>query len=125
MGMPMTEEDEATFAAQLMEALGNGALELADLARSVDRTPDALASELARLAPVPPKVPSARMVVAEYEAARALRPARSAAAGDDVEARAHYLQTFGLRNQWYVVAASAEVGQAPVGVKRCGEALVL
>jgi phenylpropionate dioxygenase-like ring-hydroxylating dioxygenase large terminal subunit len=33
--------------------------------------------------------------------------------------------TYGLRNQWYVVAASAEVGDKPFGVKRLGEALVL
>ena len=29
----------------------------------------------------------------------------------DVDARAEFLQTFGLRNQWYIVAASAEVGE--------------
>jgi phenylpropionate dioxygenase-like ring-hydroxylating dioxygenase large terminal subunit len=123
--MLMVEEDEAALAAALMEALGNGAVELADLARSVGRTPDALASDLARLAPVPPKSHIARTVTPEYDAARALRPARSAANGHDVEARAQYLLTYGLRNQWYVVAASAEVGQTPLGVKRCGEALVL
>jgi nitrite reductase/ring-hydroxylating ferredoxin subunit len=123
--MLMAEDDEAALAAALMEALGNGAVELADLARSVGRTPDALASELARLAPVPPKPPIARTVVAEYDAARALRPARTGANGHDVEARVQYLLTYGLRNQWYVVAASAEVGATPLGVKRCGEALVL
>jgi len=65
-----------------MEAFGNGAVELADLARRVNRSPEALASELARLAQVPPKAAAARTMVADYDAARALRPARSAAAGD-------------------------------------------
>jgi phenylpropionate dioxygenase-like ring-hydroxylating dioxygenase large terminal subunit len=133
----MSDEYEGGLAAHLMESLGAGAVELADLAgRLNDAGPspphgerwsvDVLAAELARLAVVPPKPASAPTLVADYDIERARWPARAdAAAALDVDARAELLLANGLRNQWYVVAASAEVGDRPVGVKRLGEALVL
>jgi len=78
------------------------------------------------VAEVPPKTAVARSVTSDYDAERARRPARAdASPAGDVEARTEFLLTYGLRNQWYVVAASAEVGDKPFGVKRLGEALVL
>jgi phenylpropionate dioxygenase-like ring-hydroxylating dioxygenase large terminal subunit len=132
----MSVEYEGALAGHLMEALGAGAAELTDLARQLAEaglppahgerwSPDVLAAELARLADVPPKVASGRSIVADYDIERARWPARGEAAPMDIDARTEFLGTYGLRNQWYVVATSAEVGEKPLGVKRCGEALVL
>ena len=133
----MSDEYVGALAAHLMEALGGGAAELADLAGRLNEagpspahgerwSPDVLAAELARLAEAPPKPAIARTVVADYDLERARWPARSDASPPmDVDARTEFLLTYGLRNQWYVVAASAEVGDQPLGVKRLGEALVL
>ena len=131
----MSDAYEGALAAQLMEALGAGASDLAGLALRLragdlvpaygpDWSPDVLAAELARLADVPAKASVPRTVVPKYDPERA-RPLRADAAATDVDARAEFLLKYGLRNQWYVVAASAEVGEAPFGVKRCGESLVL
>jgi phenylpropionate dioxygenase-like ring-hydroxylating dioxygenase large terminal subunit len=78
------------------------------------------------LATAPPKNAGGRTVTAEYDVERARPPARGDGAPPlDVDARTEFLLTYGLRNQWYVVAASDEVGEAPLGVKRLGEAMVL
>jgi len=132
----MPDDYDVALAANLMEALAAGAAEPAELARHLNGSgpaplrgerwsPDLLAAELARLADVPPKAVRARAIDADYDVERARRPARDDGPPMDVEARTQFLLTFGLRNQWYVVAASAEVGKTPLGVKRCGEALVL
>ena len=133
----MSDEYEGALAAHVMEALGAGTADLAGLARTLGEggpplpsgapwTAGDLAAELARVAEVPPKTAVARSVTSDYDAERARRPARAdASPAGDVEARTEFLLTYGLRNQWYVVAASAEVGDKPFGVKRLGEALVL
>jgi phenylpropionate dioxygenase-like ring-hydroxylating dioxygenase large terminal subunit len=135
----MADEDGAALAGQLMGALGAGATDLADLATRLNDggatpssgerwSPQVLAAELARLAIVPAKATIDRTVSPVYDAARANWPpapsARNATAMD-VDARAEFLQTFGLRNQWYIIASSAEIGATPVGMKRLGESLVL
>jgi phenylpropionate dioxygenase-like ring-hydroxylating dioxygenase large terminal subunit len=133
----MSDDYEAALATNLMEALGAGAVEPAELAQRLNASgpapaqaerwsPEVLLGELARLAVVPPKPASPRSISADYDVERARWPARpESASAPDVDARAEFLLTYGLRNQWYIVAASAEVGDRPVGVKRCGEALVL
>ena len=133
----MSDEYEGALAAHLMEALGAGAADLAGLAGSLAAggpalpnggvwSAGALAAELARLATIPPKTASGRTVAAQYDVERARPPARGEGAPPlDVDARTEFLLTYGLRNQWYVVAASAEVGETPLGVMRLGEAMVL
>lgn len=132
----MADDYETALAAQLMEALGAGAADLTDLAGRLNASgpapahgerwsPDGLADELARRAEIPAKPAVARSIEADYDAGRARRPARAAEGAMSAEQRAEFLLTYGLRNQWYIVAASAEVGLSPVGVKRLGESLVL
>ena len=134
----MADEDgyAGALAAQLMEALGAGASDLEALATRLNQagpapaagpawTPDVLAAELARIAIVPPKAAVSRNLVPEYDANRARHRTGPAAPALDVEARTEFLLTYGLRNQWYVIAASAEIGEKPVGMKRLGENLVL
>lgn len=131
----MPVEYESALAGQLMEAFGGGAVELTDLAQRLNEggpppahgerwSPDVLVAELARLADVPPKATVARSIAADYDVERARWPARGEAPMD-VEARIEFLGTYGLRNQWYLIAGSAEVGAKPIGLKRCGESLVL
>ena len=134
----MADEDgyAGALAAQLMEALGAGASDLSALATRLNETgpapsvgawtPDLLAAELARIAIVPPKAVVSPSVVPIYDAERARRyPFGPTSPALDVEARTEFLLTYGLRNQWYVVAASAEIGETPVGLQRLGEKLVL
>jgi phenylpropionate dioxygenase-like ring-hydroxylating dioxygenase large terminal subunit len=131
-------DDDQSLAARLMEALAAGAPDLAALAVRLDESgpppaagerwsPDRLAAELARRAHVPVKEPVPARLHPAYDASRAVRPSRPGAAPElpDVDARAEYLLGFGLRNQWYIVAASAQVGEKPLGVTRLGEAMVL
>jgi len=135
----MADEYEGALAAQLMEALGAGAADLAALATRLNEagptpvggtrwSPEVLAAELARLAIVPPKPAMERTVTPAYDPERARWPAGPAAVAApalSVEARTEFLLVNGLRNQWYVVAASEEIGEKPVGMKRLGETLVL
>ncbi len=133
----MADEDgyAGALAAQLMEALGAGASDLSALATRLNETgpapsagawtPDVLAAELARIAIVPPKAVISPIVVPAYDAERARRSPGPTSPALDVESRTEFLLTYGLRNQWYVVAASAEIGETPVGLQRLGEKLVL
>jgi phenylpropionate dioxygenase-like ring-hydroxylating dioxygenase large terminal subunit len=135
----MADDTDGALAAALMEALGNGAEGLDALAQRLNEagpalasggrwSADVLAAELAGRAGVPPKRAIASSVAPAYDTGRARLPARPVAAGAplmDVEARADFLLTYGLRNQWYIIAASAEIGEKPVGIQRLGESLVL
>ena len=131
----MADIDEGALAAQLMEALGAGAADLADLATRMNAGPGDAALD-AGVAGGGTRAARGRAAqggdrerrrAAVRRAARPLarRSGRCRGARDAEDERAQWLQTFGLRNQWYVVAASAEIGEKPVGMKRLGESLVL
>ncbi len=122
----------------LMGILGGGAHDLASIALALNKvnvsppegqswTEDLLREQLRRRAQTPEKFPSPVMVHADYDAADDAEAGRSGGAPTprNVEERTEYLLRNGLRNQWYCIAASSEVTNKPLGIKRLGERLVL
>ena len=122
----------------LMTIFGDGTHELPAGAEALGRagvaapggagwTGDALAAELHRLASPPDKTLRPALVPFEDGGqpcdGEPLAPALPRdLAGDE---RVEYLVRHGLRNQWNCVAASSEVTDRPVAMKRLGEKLVL
>jgi len=124
---------EARLCAALMQIFGKGDHGLAAVAQGLNATDlrpagaaswsaDLFCAELRRLAQPPDKQPSLRIREAdEGKGDPAPYPRRA----QSLEERAEFLLKYGLRNQWYCIAASGDVGAKPVGLKRLGERLVL
>lgn len=124
---------DARLSAALMQIFGTGDHELSAVARGLNASDlrpsgaaewsaDLLCAELRRLAR-PAEKPSGPTIryAEEVKGAPPAEPQRSQSPAERME----FLLRYGLRNQWYCVAASGDIGTKPVGLKRLGEKLVL
>jgi phenylpropionate dioxygenase-like ring-hydroxylating dioxygenase large terminal subunit len=134
------ERYELSLCDALMEAMGTGIAELDGLAAALNRTDvrpltadrwDAqlLHGELRRIGNPPPKAPCASPLVFKRHAVpeaygEASRPA-DAGSGPDLQRTVEHLLQLGIRNRWYCVAASRELGDKPLALTALGEKLVL
>jgi phenylpropionate dioxygenase-like ring-hydroxylating dioxygenase large terminal subunit len=133
----MSEPMESALCGALMDVLGAGADDMPAILAGINAgsvrapgetawTEESLRAFMRSASPAPVKAPVERTLVADYDPERAALSYDGARAPQrTVEEQTEFLLTYGLRNKWYVVAASAEVTQTPLGVKRLGELMVL
>jgi phenylpropionate dioxygenase-like ring-hydroxylating dioxygenase large terminal subunit len=134
-----TSVARGTYEAQLCAALMDILAGDHELARILERlnegdvrppaggawTEDELVRTLETRAPVPPKAVAGPVFHAEWDRERAC-PSPGAPTVERTPAEhENFLLTYGLRNKWYVIASSAEVTSAPLGMTRLGEQLVV
>ena len=133
----MSEQLAAELSGALMGILGAGADDLPAIVAGLNAgtvkapggaawTDETLRAFMRETSPAPVKPAVEHTLRADFDPDRAAlsydvtrAPART------VDEQTDFLLTTGLRNKWYVVAASDEVTQTPLGVKRLGELLVL
>lgn len=137
----MTVEDsDAHLCDALMGIFGSGAHDLPSIVQSLNKTnvapppgapswtAELLCEELRRRGQTPEKLPSAAIVHSDREGRDEPVGGRSTAVElkpQSVEERTEHLLKLGIRNKWYCIAASSEVTDKPLGIKRLGERLVL
>lgn len=121
----------------LMKVLGAGPQELSAIAEGLNQsdvapangtrwTADLLSEELRNLAQSPEKKvysPAGQARIDHGDGGGEIAPSLPKAASADE--RSEYLVRHGLRNLWYVVAASEEVTNKPIGITRLDERMVL
>lgn len=88
-------------------------------------TEDAFVRTLETHAPVPPKPVAGPVFHADWDRERAQLSAGAHAVERAADEHERFLLAFGLRNKWYVIASSAEVTSAPLGITRLGERLAV
>ena len=133
----MSESIEAQLCTALMATLAEGAADLPSIVAGINAgavkapgdvpwTEETLRAFMRATSPPPEKAVVEHTLHADFDPDRARFSYDVARAPQEtVEARTEFLLATGLRNKWYVVAASEEVTTAPLGVKRLGELLVL
>ena len=134
-----TELDERALCDAIMDICGGGAQDIDAIVAGLNVrnfpspagahwSVESLRGEFRRAAPAPHKQIRDVVVTADNDLARAAeyrRPPRPGLPQPTIADRTELLLATGLRNRWYLIASSAEIGQEPVGMTRLSENIVL
>lgn len=136
----MTVEDsDVRLCDALMGVFGSGAHDLPSIVQALNKasvpppgaqswTEESLLEQLRQRAQTPRKNPFPAFEHEGYDATgepASRRSGEGAAKPQNVEDRTEYLLRYGIRNRWYCIAASSQVTDKPLGIRRLGEQLVL